>query len=84
MTRRLASVFGNCWLRELLDGQATEALADHRAGDGQRAGLQIHVAGLDGAGLADAQAGAQQEFDQVGQAVSHRGRVGGQQGPDLL
>jgi hypothetical protein len=63
-------------LRLLLDEQAAKRVAGHRADDGERAGREVDVCRPDGTGLADAQAGAEHEVDEVGQLLHHRCRVG--------
>ncbi len=71
-------------LGDVLDEQAEEWVAGHRAGDGERARIDLEVGWADSAGLADAQAGAEHEGDEVGQVLAERGGVGGQPGPKLV
>src|SRR3954453_1814500 len=54
--------------------------ADDGAGDRERAGGEVDVGGAEGAGLADAQTGGEQDVDEIGQVLTDRGGVGARAG----
>jgi hypothetical protein len=92
--RRLNSstVCGGTWdgaspgtgLGGVLDEQASTRLTDDGARDRQRAGGEVDVGRAKGAGLADAQAGTEEEVDEVGQVPADRDGVGRQPGPQKV